>query len=45
MKVTENVPVTYLLKKSVKVSGGDIATEYFTFNNAEKYKKNGFGSV
>ena len=34
-----NVPVTYLLKKSVKVSGGDIATEYFTFNNAEKYKR------
>ena len=34
-----NVPVTYLLKKSVKVSGGDIATEYFTFNDAEKYKR------
>ena len=34
-----NVPVTYLLKKSVKVSGGDIATEFFTFNNAEKYKR------
>ena len=34
-----NVPITYLLKKSVKVSGGDIATEFFTFNNAEKYKR------
>ena len=32
-------PVTHLLKKSVKVSSGDIATEFFTFNSAEKYSR------
>ena len=36
---SENVPVTWLLKKSVKVSSGEIATEYFTFNTAEKYSR------
>jgi hypothetical protein len=36
---SDNVPVTYLLKKSVKVSSGEIATEYFTFNTAEKYSR------
>ena len=36
---SDNVPVTYLLKKSVKVSSGNITTEYITFNAAEKYKR------
>ena len=36
---SNNVPVTYLLKKSVKVSSGTIAREFFTFNAAEKYKR------
>ena len=34
-----DTPVTYLLKKSVKVSSGNITTEYITFNAAEKYKR------
>ena len=34
-----NVPTTYLLKKSIQASSGTIATEYFTFNAAEKYKR------
>ena len=33
------VPVTYLLKKSIRVVSGDITTEFFTFNNSEKYKR------
>jgi len=32
-----NIPVTYLLKKSVKIESGDIATEYFTFGVATKF--------
>ena len=32
-------PVTHLLKKSVKVSSGDVSTEFFTFNAAEKYSR------
>ena len=34
-----NVPLTYLLKKSVRVTSGDINTEYLTFNAAEKYSR------
>ena len=34
-----NVPVTYLLKKGVRASSGTVATEFFTFNTAEKYKR------
>ena len=34
-----NIPVTYLLKKSAKVSSGTVVTEFFTFNTAEKYKR------
>ena len=34
-----DVPVTWLLKKSVKVSSGNVTTEYITFNDAEKYKR------
>ncbi len=33
------VPVTYLLKKSVKVVSGEVSTDFFTFNTAEKYKR------
>jgi len=36
---SNNVPVTYLLKKSVNVSSGAVTTEFFTFNAAEKYKR------
>jgi hypothetical protein len=36
---SNNIPVTYLLKKSVKASSGTIATEFFTFSTAEKYKR------
>ena len=34
-----NKPVSYLLKKQVKISSGDIATEYFSFANAAKYTR------
>ena len=34
-----NTPVTYLLKKSVKIESGDVATEFFNFNSAEKYSR------
>jgi len=34
-----NIPVTYLLKKSVKVVSGDVKTEYITIGAAEKYKR------
>ena len=33
------VPVTYLLKKSVRVVSGEVTTDFFTFNAAEKYKR------
>ena len=36
---SNNIPVTYLLKKTIKVSSGKIDTEYITFNSAEKYKR------
>ena len=36
---SNNVPVTYLLKKSANVSSGEVTTEFFTFNAAEKYKR------
>ena len=36
---SNNIPVTYLLKKSVNVSSGNVTTEFFTFNAAEKYKR------
>ena len=36
---SDNVPVTYLLKKGIRASSGTVSTEYFTFNNAEKYKR------
>jgi len=34
-----DIPVTYLLQKSVKASSGNITTEYIQFNDAEKYKR------
>tara|TARA_Y100000310_G_scaffold105725_1_gene104249 strand:+ start:3308 stop:5317 length:2010 start_codon:yes stop_codon:yes gene_type:complete len=36
---TTKVPSLYLLKKSVNVSSGNIATEYFTFGTAESYPR------
>ena len=39
-----NVPVTYLLKKGIRGSSGTVTTEYFTFNNAEKYKRIALGN-
>ena len=41
---SDNVPVTYLLKKGIRVSSGTVTTEYFTFNNAEKYKRIALGN-
>ena len=34
-----NIPVTYLLKKSVKIESGEITTEFFTFGNATKFDR------
>ena len=34
-----NVPVTYLLKKSVRAQSGNVTTEFITINAAEKYKR------
>ena len=34
-----NVPVSYLLKKSVRAYSGDIAQDFFTFGNAVKYDR------
>ena len=34
-----NVPVTYLLKKSVKIESGEIVTERFSFGDAEKFSR------
>ena len=39
-----NIPVTYLLKKGVRASSGTVATEFFTFNAAEKYKRIALGN-
>tara|TARA_R110002020_G_scaffold41738_4_gene122784 strand:- start:848 stop:2794 length:1947 start_codon:yes stop_codon:yes gene_type:complete len=36
---SNNVAVTYLLKKSVRVSSGEIGTEYLTFAAGEKYSR------
>tara|TARA_R100000008_G_scaffold12182_2_gene6100 strand:+ start:2693 stop:4642 length:1950 start_codon:yes stop_codon:yes gene_type:complete len=36
---SDNVPVTYLLKKGIRASSGIVTTEYITFNAAEKYKR------
>ena len=41
---SDNVPVTYLLKKGIRASSGAVTTEYFTFNNAEKYKRIALGN-
>ena len=35
----DDVPVTYLLKKSVKIESGNIATEFFSFGNATKFDR------
>ena len=36
---SNNVPITYLLKKSVKIESGELATEFFSFNNAVKFDR------
>ncbi len=36
---SNNIPVTYLLKKKVKIASGDTNTEYFTFGSAKKYDR------
>ena len=36
---SNNIPVTYLLKKSVKIESGNIATEFFSFTNAVKFDR------
>tara|TARA_Y100000593_G_scaffold90789_1_gene178002 strand:- start:1257 stop:3296 length:2040 start_codon:yes stop_codon:yes gene_type:complete len=36
---SDNVPVSYLLKKSAKIESGEVATERFNFNAAEKYSR------
>ena len=36
---SNNIPVTYLLKKSVKIESGEITTEYFTFGEAVKFNR------
>ena len=41
---SNNLPVTYLLKKGVRASSGTVATEFFTFNAAEKYKRIALGN-
>ena len=35
----DNVPVSYLLKKSVGIESGEVAEERFSFNDAEKYTR------
>ena len=36
---SDNIPVSYLLKKSVKIESGEVAVERFNFNDAEKYSR------
>mgnify|MGYP003640199177 CR=1 FL=1 len=36
---SDNIPVSYLLKKSVKIESGEVAAERFNFNDAEKYSR------
>jgi len=36
---SNDVPVSYLLKKSVKASSGNVTTEFIQFNDAEQYKR------
>ena len=38
-ETNDNVPVSYLLKKSVRAYSGDIAQDFFTFGNAVKYDR------
>ena len=40
-----NVPVTYLLKKSVRAVSGEVAVEFVNVNNAEKYKRIALGNA
>ena len=36
---SNDIPVTYLLKKSVKIESGNIATDFFSFGNATKFDR------
>jgi len=36
---SNDIPVSYLLQKSVKASSGNVTTEYIQFSDAEKYKR------
>ena len=38
-ETNNNVPVSYLLKKSVRAYSGDVAQEFFTFNSPKKYTR------
>ena len=38
-ETANNVPTTYLLRKSVKSVSGQVVTEFFSINAAEKYKR------
>jgi len=36
---SNNIPITYLLKKTAKIESGEIAVERFSFNDAVKYDR------
>ena len=36
---SDNIPVTYLLKKTAKIESGEVAVERFSFNDAVKYDR------
>jgi hypothetical protein len=36
---SDNIPVSYLLKKKVKIESGEVAEERYTFSAAEKYTR------
>jgi hypothetical protein len=38
-ETNNNVPVSYLLKKTIRASSGDVSIDYFTFNAATKYNR------
>ena len=38
-ETNNNVPVTYLLKKTVRAYSGNVAQDFFTFNTAVKYDR------
>ncbi len=38
-ETNNNVPVSYLLKKTIRANSGDVSIDYFTFNAASKYSR------